>query len=146
MVCPVSTGYSASPPSSFSSLNPLRPPSNTVPRASICITFPPLPWLSLPPTPPRFARDHGPLSRPVIKQPRGRQIESVEETRERGRRGDGQPAATMVSIVKGGYRGGARPRSYLCNRSNREGSGWKEDRCELALAPSIRTFTSWTPN
>lgn len=39
--------------------------------------------------------------RPVIKQPRGRQIESVEETRERRRRGDGQPAATMVSIVKG---------------------------------------------
>lgn len=48
-----------------------------------------------------LARDHGPLSGPVIKQPRGRQIESVEETRERRRRGDGQPAATMVSIVKG---------------------------------------------
>lgn len=39
--------------------------------------------------------------RPVIKQPRGGQIESVEETRERRRRGDGQLAATMVSIVKG---------------------------------------------
>lgn len=38
--------------------------------------------------------------RPVIKQPRGGQIESVEETRERRRRGDGQLAATMVSIVK----------------------------------------------
>jgi len=39
--------------------------------------------------------------RPVIKQPRGGQIESVQETRERRRRGDGQLAATMVSIVKG---------------------------------------------
>lgn len=104
MVCPVSTsGYSASsPPSSFSSLNPLRPPS-PIPRAGIYASPSPPPGSpSLPPPPPR---DHGPLSRPVIKQPRGRQIESVEETRERGRRGDGQPAATMVSIVKRGYRG-----------------------------------------
>lgn len=53
--------------------------------------------------------------RPVIKQPRGGQIESVEETRERRRRGDGQLAATMVSIVKGPSRHsrvgiGARPK------------------------------------
>lgn len=60
----------------------------------------------LPPPPPVderpfcLARPRSTL-RPVIKQPRGGQIESVEETRERRRRGDGQLAATMVSIVKG---------------------------------------------
>lgn len=41
----------------------------------------------------------GPLRGPVIKQPRGGQIESVEETRERRRRGDGQLAATMVPVL-----------------------------------------------
>lgn len=64
---------------------------------------------SLPPPPPPPPVDERPFClarprstlRPVIKQPRGGQIESVEETRERRRRGDGQLAATMVSIVKG---------------------------------------------
>lgn len=42
---------------------------------------------------------YGPLRGLVIKQPRGRQIESVQETRERRHRGDGQLATTMVSIV-----------------------------------------------
>lgn len=140
--------------------SPARPPSNTVSRARVYAS-PSLPSpLRRPPAPSRSrsARDHGPLSRPVIKQPRGRQIESVEETRERGRRGDGQPAATMVSIVKGAIR---RVRTSATGRTERgrekreEGErvdrwGEKEevgeDRCELALAPSIRTFTSWTPN
>lgn len=102
---------------SVSLLTP-RPPSNTVSRARVYAS--PSPTHSVARPLPCSARDHGPLSRPVIKQPRGRQIESVEETRERGRRGDGQPAATMVSIVKGAIV--ARPpRSYLCNRSNRKG-------------------------
>lgn len=142
--------------------SPARPPSNTVSRARVYAS-PSLPSpLRRPPAPSRSrsARDHGPLSRPVIKQPRGRQIESVEETRERGRRGDGQPAATMVSIVKGAIRrvrtsATGRTEGGRERRGGRKGSGWivggekeevGEDRCELALAPSIRTFTSWTPN
>lgn len=35
---------------------------------------------------------------PVIKQPRAGQIESVEETRDRRRRGDGQLAATIAPV------------------------------------------------
>lgn len=140
--------------------SPARPPSNTVSRARVYAS-PSLPSpLRRPPAPSRSrsARDHGPLSRPVIKQPRGRQIESVEETRERGRRGDGQPAATMVSIVKGAIRRvrtsatgrteGGREKREEGERVDRWGEKEEvgEDRCELALAPSIRTFTSWTPN
>lgn len=161
MVCPVSTGYSASPPSSFLLFR--RPPARLpiLFRAReymhhLPSSFP----LRRPPAPSRSrsTRDHGPLSRPVIKQPRGRQIESVEETRERGRRGDGQPAATMVSIVKGAIRRvrtsatgrteGGREKREEGERVDRWGEKEEvgEDRCELALAPSIRTFTSWTPN
>lgn len=140
--------------------SPARPPSNTVSRARVYAS-PSLPSplrRPLAPSRSRSARDHGPLSRPVIKQPRGRQIESVEETRERGRRGDGQPAATMVSIVKGAIRRvrtsatgrteGGREKREEGERVDRWGEKEEvgEDRCELALAPSIRTFTSWTPN
>lgn len=140
--------------------SPARPPSNTVSRARVYAS-PSLPSplrRPLAPSRSRSTRDHGPLSRPVIKQPRGRQIESVEETRERGRRGDGQPAATMVSIVKGAIRRvrtsatgrteGGREKREEGERVDRWGEKEEvgEDRCELALAPSIRTFTSWTPN
>lgn len=81
--------------------------------------------------------------RPVIKQPRGRQIESVEETRERGRRGDGQPAATMVSIVKGlscCVRVPSKPR-----QSNEQGNaGIAEGGLRTRSHPlsTARTFTS----
>ena len=54
------------------------------------------PPLYRPPQPRAF----GLLRGPVIKQPRSGKIKSVEETRERRRRGDGQLATTMVSIVR----------------------------------------------
>lgn len=84
--------------------------------------------------------------RPVIKQPRGGQIESVEETRERRRRGDGQLAATMVSIVKGPSRHsrvdiGARPKPDRM-RDKMRGRGWRRG---IAWLTGARwTDTSWS--
>lgn len=79
--------------------------SSSFSSSDIPLILPPPSSSSLPPPPVDerpfcLARPRSTL-RPVIKQPRGGQIESVEETRERRRRGDGQLAATMVSIVKG---------------------------------------------
>lgn len=79
--------------------------------------------------------------RPVIKQPRGGQIESVEETRERRRRGDGQLAATMVSIVKGPSRCsrvgiGARPKPDRMRDKMRGRSGRGE-------SPGLQGLGGW---
>lgn len=109
----VSSGYSASPSCRLSSSVLWRPPRVSTPlarsrlhtelvrslvRSEYCFARERARLLST--DVPSCSRPWSTL-RPVIKQPRGRQIESVEETRERRRRGDGQPAATMVSIVKG---------------------------------------------
>lgn len=87
--------------------------------------------------------------RPVIKQPRGGQIESVEETRERRRRGDGQLAATMVSIVKGPSRG-ALAWVYRCEAGPNEGQNagvrWDGEEGRVAWLTGARwTDTSWSP-
>lgn len=84
--------------------------------------------------------------RPVIKQPRGGQIESVEETRERRRRGDGQLAATMVSIVKGPSRCsrvgiGARPKPDRMRDKMRGRSGRGES---PGLQATRWMDTSWS--
>lgn len=85
---------------------------------------------------------------PVIKQPRGGQIESVEETRERRRRGDGQLAATMVSIVKGPSRRsrvgiGARPKPDRMRDKMRGRSAGGES---PGLQGARWTDTSWSGN
>jgi len=88
--------------------------------------------------------------RPVIKQPRGGQIESVQETRERRRRGDGQLAATMVSIVKGPSwcsRAdiGARPKPDRMRGQNAgRRSGWLTT-CTMDTSPVWRATPSAHP-
>lgn len=124
----VSSGYSTSPLLRISlSLSPARPCSvhsrslrfyapSYLPRSKY---YSALVVLS-------YSRPRSTL-RSVIKQPRGRQIESVEETRERRRRGDGQPAATMVSIVKGlscRVRAARKPREGKARQSNEERNTW----------------------
>lgn len=114
-----SSGLSSSFSSSFFIVHPVVPLSLFSRGRSFTTRLPPLcrSPRSHPPSHRRpfcLARPRSTL-RPVIKQPRGGQIESVEETRERRRRGDGQLAATMVSIVKGPSRYslvgiGARPK------------------------------------